>query len=295
MTVDVVVVVISLVVVSLVLSVICIALAAVALSAPSAQPAPKAAAPAPRAAAPQRTARVARASSSARAVRMPTAPRQARTTPRVPGTVIPKLYMAGGYRLLANITEPVIDVCSFRDGLLVLLVYGNMVYRTDEVDYHLPATETIVSIVSFNNTVIGLSDDGRLFEFIFVSEDNYSWKPYLQSLSGIYYINATGTGDVLWVQMPEKGLAFDKTLDVVARKELTSDTVRVYGTDLSEYIDIERGTCTGMLTDGTSVPDVYDGAWQESVFWPTSYAQYEAGVQRVRSLFGTLYYVLARD
>jgi len=238
-------------------------------------------------------------------IRTPTSPRQVRRTPRsVVGGVLPKMYMLDNsgekLRLLPDVTEPIIDVTYFRNGLLVLLAYGNLVYLTkdrDEVlEYQLPATENITHIVSFDEKVIGLSEAGKLFQFEFFNEDNYSWERFLPNVNNILYINGTQAGDALWVQSANHGVVYDTTYDVVERKDLPSNTLRVYGTDSNEYIEIDRSATSGVVYSSggsTRIGDVYDGAWRDHQFVKVAYSHYLQGVQRVRTIGGNLYYIIA--
>ena len=236
-------------------------------------------------------------------IRTPTSPKEVRTTPRVRGAKNAKLYMldrAGNkLRLLQGVDEPVVDVVYFRDGLLVLLAYGNLVYLTKEVDevleYQLPATEPVTQLAPFNDQVIGLSEDGHLYQFTFFNEDNYSWDPVLPTLHDITYVAGTEAGDILWVQTKDRGVAYDTTADVVDRQDYTTDTVRVYGADCNEYIEIDRGQTTGTVRSSggsQTIEEVYTGAWRDHEFVRVSYEHTLAGVQRVRSVGGNLYYII---
>jgi hypothetical protein len=240
---------------------------------------------------------------TATVIRTPTSPKQVRTTPRVRGAKSNKLYMldreGNKLRLLQDINEPVTDVVYFRDGLLVLLAYGNLVYLTKEGDevleYQLPATEPIIQLAPFNGQVVGLCEDGHVYQFTFFNEDNYSWDPVLPTLHDIVYIAGTDAGDILWVQTKDRGIAYDATADVVDRQDYTSDVVRVYGADCNEYIEINRGETTGTVrSSGGSekIEEVYTGAWRDHEFVRVSYEHTLAGVQRVRTVAGNLYYII---
>lgn len=237
-------------------------------------------------------------------IRLPTSPKQVRTTPKSPGQKVAKLYMLDSkgakLRLLENIAEPIVDVCYFNNGLLVLLAYGNLVYLTREGDtvleYQLPATEPIICLSAFNGQVVGLSEDGHLYAFTFFNEDNYDWAPVLPGLGDITYINTSSKGDCLWIQTPTVGVAYDATADVIDREDLTKDTVRIYGEDASEYITIDRSTTTGKIHSTSrsveTVDEVYTGTWLNHEFIRVGYDHYLSGVQRVRSIGPSLYYVL---
>ena len=240
---------------------------------------------------------------TATVIRMPTSPKQVRTTPRVRGAKMAKLYMldreGNKLRLLQGVEEPVVDVVYFRDGLLVLLAYGNLVYLTKEgeevLEYQLPATEPIHQLAPFNDQVIGLSEDGHLYQFTFFNEDNYAWDPVLPTLHDIVYIAGTDAGDILWVQTKDRGIAYDTTADVVDRQDYTSDTVRVYGADCNEYIEIDRSTTTGKVRSSggsQSIEEVYTGTWRDHEFVRVSYEHTLAGVLRVRTVGGNLYYII---
>lgn len=240
---------------------------------------------------------------TATVIRTPTSPKQVRTTPRIRGEKVAKLYMldrAGNkLRLLEGVSEPVVDVVYYRNGLLVLLAYGNLVYLTQEGDevleYQLPATEPITMLAPFGEGAIGLSEDGHLYQFTFFNEDNYSWEPVLPTLHDIVYIAGTDAGDILWVQTKDRGVAYDGTADVVDRQDYTTDTVRVYGADCNEYIEINRSATTGTVrSSGGSerIEEVYAGAWRDHEFVRVSYEHYLAGVQRVRTVGGNLYYII---
>lgn len=202
-------------------------------------------------------------------------------------------------RLLQGVSEPVVDVVYFRDGLLVLLAYGNLVYLTKDgtevLEYQLPATESITQLAPFNDQAIGLSEDGRLYKFTFFNEDNYCWDALLPALHDIVYVAGTDTGDILWVQTKDRGVAYDTTADVVDRQDYSTDMVRVYGTDSNEYIDINRVETTGVVrsSGGTrTIEDVYTGSWRDHEFVRVSYEHTLAGVQRVRTIGGNLYYII---
>lgn len=240
---------------------------------------------------------------TATVIRTPTAPKRVRTTPRVKGAAIAKLYMldrAGKkLRLLEGVSEPVVDVVYYRRGLLVLLAYGNLVYLTqdgDEVlEYQLPATEPIIMLAPFGENAIGLSEDGHLYQFAFFNEDNYAWEPILPTLHDIVYISGTDAGDILWVQTKNLGVAYDNTADVVDRQDYTTDTVRVYGADCNEYVEINRAETKGTVqSSGGSerIDEVYTGSWRDHEFVRVSYEHYLAGVQRVRTVCGNLYYII---
>jgi len=260
--------------------------------------------PTPRPAEARTTPRASARGTTNTVIRLPTSPKQVRTTPKTLGKPLPKLYMldpqGNKLRLLQNITEPIVDVCYFNDGLLVLLAYGNLVYLTREADtvleYQLPATEPITCLAPFNGQVIGLSEDGHLYAFTFFNEDNYDWAPVLPSVGDITYLNTSAKGDVLWIQTPTVGVAYDTTADVVDREELTRDTVRIYGEDASEYISINRGATTGKIRSGAraveTVQEVYTGTWLNHEFIRVGYDHYLQGVQRVRTIGNRLYYVL---
>lgn len=240
---------------------------------------------------------------TATVIRTPTSPKQVRTTPRVRGAKLAKLYMldreGNKLRLLEDVQEPVVDVVYFRNGLLVLLAYGNIIYITKEGDevleYQLPATEDITMLAPFNDTVIGLSSDGRLYKFTFFHEDNYTWDPVLPTVDGITYICGTDMGDILWVQTKNYGVAYDTTADIVDRQDYRKDMVRIYGADCNEYIEIDKADTTGIVrSSGGSekIEEVYSGTWRDHEFVRVSYDHYLAGIQRVRTVGGNLYYII---
>jgi hypothetical protein len=242
---------------------------------------------------------------TATVIRTPTAPRNIRTTPRTERTRDVCLYMVDSdgnkLRMLTDITEPIVDVAFFRDGLLVLLAYGNLIYLTKEDDdvleYQLPATEYIIELVAFRDQLVGLSNDGRLFHFTFFDEDNYGWEPFFPDLEGIVSIHSTERGDILWVQYADYGVVYDTTGDVIARREFGGRSLhRVYGEDQNEYIDIDRSTHTGMVHSsgrGKIISNVYSGAWRDHEFVHISAEHYLQGVQKVRTIAGNLYYIIA--
>lgn len=243
------------------------------------------------------------ARTTATVIRTPTAPKHVRTTPKTRGEKRAKLYMLDRQgtklRLLPNIDEPIVDVAYFRNGLLVLLAYGNLVYLTQDqqevLEYHLPATEPIVQLAFFNDHVVGLSSDGHVYQFTFFNEDNYAWDPILPTLHDLLYICGTETGDVLWVQTKDRGIAYDATADVVDRQDFSEDTVRIYGTDCNEFLELHRATTSGVVhSSGGSqtIEDVYHGTWRDHEVVRVSYDHYLAGVQRVRTIGGNLYYII---
>jgi hypothetical protein len=182
---------------------------------------------------------------------------------------------------------------------LVLLAYGNLVYLTQEDDevleYQLPATEPITMLAPFGDTAVGLSEDGHLYQFTFFNEDNYAWDPILPTLHDIVYVCGTDVGDVLWVQTKDRGVAYDGTADVVDRQDYTTDMVRVYGADCNEYVEINRAETTGTVRSSGGnerIEDVYTGSWRGHEFVRVSYEHYLAGVQRVRTVGGNLYYII---
>ena len=197
-----------------------------------------------------------------------------------------RLFMVAGQqrtRLLPDVSEPILDVAPFGDGLLILLAYGNMIYVTEEngnlIEYHLVAANNVVPtmIVPFDGTVIAVTESGRLFEFEFVNEDDYQWVPFLEQLSGVSYINSPACGSLLWAQTPSVGYLFNGDLTMLEQKPFDYDYIRVYGNSPGYYMDINRTAVTGTRNapeeNPKSMDAVYGGAWLDREFVKMSYGE----------------------
>lgn len=217
-----------------------------------------------------------------------------------PGDKIGRLYTIDPdgvkHRLLSNIVEPIIDVAPFRDGLLVLLNYGNMVYISHEndtiVEFHLPCTENINQLVAFAEEVVGLSMGGHLYKLRFFNEEDYEWQRVKTMVSDIIYISASEDQQTLFVKTAEAGLVYDNTWDVVARHDQDSSVIRIYGFDENEYIDINQQGMMGQFDDGSPMENIYYGCFTNDGFVKVTYEHHLQGVQKVKCIGGHLYYII---
>jgi hypothetical protein len=203
------------------------------------------------------------------------------------------------HQLLKDVNDHIIDVAPFDSGLLVLLSYGNMLYISEEngqlIEYQLPVVDDIVPtlLVPFDDTVVTLADNGRLYEFEFFNDEQYSWIPILENITNATYIHSPHDGSLLWVQTPEKGMAYDTELNLVDSKPLGFDFVRIYGPTSTTYMDVNRNQLSGRSsTSSTPYTDVYTGTWTNQQFVKVSYNQVQDGVKQVRTIGGHLYYVI---
>jgi len=91
-------------------------------------------------------------------IKSPSTKRKVKLTPRNPSGKSDKLFVidedGSKHRLIPSITEPVIDIAPYNDGLLIILNYGNMIFLNKEdtnfVEYQLPGTIDIISIEPLN-------------------------------------------------------------------------------------------------------------------------------------------------
>ena len=150
-----------------------------------------------------------------------------KTTTRDISGLSDKLYVideAGEkHRIIPHIEEPVVDISYFNDGLLILLNFGNMLYLTHDeenlLEYHLPASENIIMITPYNDTVVGLGYNGRIYMFKFEDEDNYCWTPIITSVKNATYISSPIDGEHLWIQTASDAFCYDNTLDIISRSK----------------------------------------------------------------------------
>ena len=235
-------------------------------------------------------------------IKTPSVKRQMKTTPKDPSGYLDKLYVIDEnnikHRLIPKTTEPVIDIAYFNEGLLVLLNYGNLIFlkreKIDLIEYQLPGTVVIISIEAFNDCIIGLGQDGRLYQFNFENEDNYEWVPFFSSLKNVIYINAPTTQCLLFVQTATHSYVLDESYDIIEKYESTPNLLRVYGNSVNQYAIINRSELTVQFSD-TSISikqDVYDGAWHNDKFVTVSYDHYIQGIQKIKTIDDQLYYII---
>jgi len=226
-----------------------------------------------------------------------------KVTPRSINDLVNKLYVINSdgskHLLVPNITEPILDVCKFNDGLLILLNFGNLVYIVRENDnlleYQLPASMDITMLASFNESVVGLGSNGRIYNFNFYDEDNYEWEQIITSVKDATYINAPTSGDCLWLQTPKSNLCYDTTFDIIHKQDIKTDEIRIFGADSDEYIHINRSDQKGFMFgqgEETYIDDIYDGAFLDGELIKVSYDNFLKGVQKVRTIDGKLYYII---
>ena len=234
-------------------------------------------------------------------IKSPSTKRKVKLTPRDPSGKLDKLYVIDQdgtkHRMIPEISEPVLDIASYDEGLLVLLNYGNMMYLKKEddkfIEYQLPGTIFILSIQAFNGEIIGLSQDGRLYGFVFFNEDNYEWKEILPTVHNAIYINSPDSQNLLYVQTSDQCMIFDTTLDLVHKQNCSSNIIRIYGEDETIYATVNKAELLAKLSDSEKTKkNVYDGAWHNGTFVPVSHDQYLQGIQRVKSIDNRLYYII---
>jgi hypothetical protein len=226
-------------------------------------------------------------------------------TPRSPTGRTDRLYVfdTDGNKsvLLPTVTEPVVDVAKYRDGLLVLLNYGNMIYLTTDpdtdqvIEYHLPSTQNIMMITPFKGTVVGLGYNGRMYIFDFYDENNYRWVQVFPSVSSASYISSPEDGSELFIKTSSSLLTFDGTMDIIANDDATkSDIIKVYGSTNKEmrYINRLGQTSHRSIDDREPETNVYDGCFASGQFIPVSYSEYSEGVLKCKSIDNQLYYII---
>lgn len=226
-------------------------------------------------------------------------------TPRNPTGRTDRLYVfdTDGNKslLLPTVTEPMVDVAKYRDGLLVLLNYGNMIYITTNpeteqmIEYHLPSTQNIMMITPFKGTVVGLGYNGHMYIFDFYDENNYKWAQVFPSISKASYISSPEDGSELFIKTATNLITFDGTMDIVANDDGTkSDIIKVYGSTNKEMRYINRLVQTSYKSIDDSEPetDVYDGCFMSGQFIPVSYSEYSEGVLKCKSIDNQFYYII---
>jgi hypothetical protein len=235
---------------------------------------------------------------SPKIIRTPSKIDSLRTVPLDAIKSMAKLYIVTDekrIRLLNNIYQPIVDLCAYHEGLLVLLSLGNMVYLCNEngqiIEYQLPSKEDIVSITPFQDGVIGLSSSGKLYKLLFENENNYTWIQILSSVNKASYISSPEDGDILFVRNGEKGITYDSTLDII--ETFDGNKIKIYGTTVDEIVYIDRASLVGKYeNNNTIIKNVFDGCFHRGVFVPVSYVQFEKGISKIKSIDSELYYII---
>jgi hypothetical protein len=205
--------------------------------------------------------------------------------------------------LLTTIPQGVLDLARFKEGMLVLLDQGDLVYISPDeedklVEYQLPGTVNISSLTTYQDEVYGLNSEGQIYKFVFFNEDNYDWERVTDIPPNVIYMNSTNDGENLWIQNNEgRGILYDESLDVIQNSPVNPEEIRIYGDDVSSFIQINRNTRTAVLTQPDQEPvvlkDIHSGTFHNGKFVSNKYQQHANGIKMVKSLNGDhLYYIV---
>lgn len=155
--------------------------------------------------------------------------------------------------------SPVIDVTNYSDSTLALTQDGRIIRETD----HRGGMEMVANNVrlkrleAFNGTLYGVSVDGRVFA---LNNDTFRTRKWHWNLtpfpSGVTHTSATLNGKHFWVQTNDRGILYDRDLNIVERQD-TRNRKRVYGDNRDLYIEINtRDHAAVLQPNGTEISNV---------------------------------------
>ena len=162
----------------------------------------------------------------------------------------------------------VINVASYSDLVIFLLENGNMVINKFKEFYNaidnnireISNNMEISQLTAFNGYLYGLGTNGNLYSLNNDSFDsnNWDWIQEQQGITGIINITSTLEFQHLWVQTSSTGYLFDNNNDIILSIDYPSTSIRIYGTNMNNYFDLENNIAT-VMPSGTATSNVYAG------------------------------------
>lgn len=165
-----------------------------------------------------------------------------------------------------EIHSPVIDVCSYSNVTVFLLKDGNVICEVqDGADKQRRRAHNNIPlnrITSFAGYLYGVGVDGKLYTLpnTYFSATEWSWDPVAWAPSDIKHISTTYDSSHLWIQTSNTGVLYKGPGTVVSQVQ-NFILRRVYGRDVTHYIDIDPVRFTAIIQPGNiAVNDIYDAA-----------------------------------
>jgi len=166
----------------------------------------------------------------------------------------------GGVNTLNNLTNQedkvsrnnrVIDISAFSNSVLYLILNGDIIREVDNLGTvkrtRIKNNVILSKIVSFAGELYGLNS-GILYQLSLdtFNSKRWIWRKSTIPLSGIVHVNATHSGNNLWIQNSDTGYLYDKSLNLISSQEFIN-MIRIYGNDENRYIDINKIDNTAII------------------------------------------------
>lgn len=164
-----------------------------------------------------------------------------------------------------NYHSPVIDVCSYSNATIFLLEDGNVICEIKDQNpkrYRSHNNIKLTRITSFNGYIYGVGKDKLLYNLpnSCFPTINWIWKYSEWAPINIIHISPTHDSSHLWIQTDDQGYLYSNPKSLMSKISYIG-MKRVYGRDISHYIDINQSNYSAIVhPSGKLVRNIYDGA-----------------------------------
>lgn len=165
---------------------------------------------------------------------------------------------------------------------------GNLIFQQQgQTPRVVECKQHMEKITSYNGRLLGVGD-GILHEFV-----GNDWKEVSVPTRQILHWSSSGDGKALCVRDLDYEYVFDGRMNIT--KEGPSDTLRFYGRDASEYMQVNEATGHAVTSDGTEMSrNITSAAFaQEDKIFVVDDEKRKRGVQSVH-VFGDKIFYLAK-
>lgn len=161
------------------------------------------------------------------------------------------------------------------NNILFLLNDGNILILQNNKYRLRHSNINLNRIIIFGDLLLGLDDDGRLYQRIIKSNNDnktWLWENVTWAPVNITHITTTLNGKYLWIQTNNNGLYNGYLYKLIAnndnntnkiilvRSNVINNIIRIYGNSINSYIDITKNNYTAIrYPTGELIENIYDG------------------------------------
>lgn len=162
--------------------------------------------------------------------------------------------------------SPVINVCSYSNATVFLLMNGNAICEVDsgtaKKRYRATNSVTLQQMTSYDGYLYGVSSDHKLYTLpnSHFTNTNWIWNLVDWAPDNVIHISSTHDASHLWIQTDTHGYLYGSSGSLISKISYIGMR-RVYGRNVNHYLDIDDNKYTATIYPGnTIVNNIVDAA-----------------------------------